>query len=230
MICALVPGCAWGTATQAPSACAYLKPGANPKPGEGGISCPRLGSSVFTLPLDDSQPLPVLGKDASGNTVVALMETPRNGAIVLVAEPHDPGVAAPGTGPDQAVGDVVAVADFKPIGAPDARFGIVLRCTKAGCITVAVDPKGTFDMGDYGGNTKPTSNVIRGAARVPTAKVSRLVVEAKGATVEAWFNGEPLGRFSTGITAPGVVAFLDADLDAMPAEVTLSRLVGFVAT
>ena len=34
------------------------------------------------------------------------------------------------------------VADFTPLSAADARFGIVLRCTMFGCITVDVDPKG----------------------------------------------------------------------------------------
>jgi len=64
---------------------------------------------------------------------------------------------------------------------------------------------------------------------MPGSKMSRLVVEAKGTTVDAWLNGRHLGRFSTSTNEPGVVALIAADQDVQPALVKLSRLVGFVA-
>lgn len=209
------------------SKCSYLLVGASPVAGDGGGTCPRLGAELFTLRLSDSA-LPILAKDPAGHDLPPYPAPTDKGTIVLNASPKGAGVAVPGSAPQQAIGDVVAIADFTPLSDGDSRFGINLRCTFTACISAAIKPPGTYEIRDSGADRMPARPVATGSAHV-RAGTSRLVVAAHASVIDVWLNGDHLGTFTTMVSDPGVVAFVDVADGVDQARVKVSSFQGFGA-
>jgi serine/threonine-protein kinase len=216
------------SAAPSPAAnCDFMKPGSAVGPGLGARPCPTLGSEIVDISFGAGA-LPagvaVQALELSGKPVSTPPPVPNSGGAAELTAPVNGYELAVGT-TASSTADAVVVADFTPVTAGDADFGLALRCTPAQCLKVAVSPKGRYVIGDYTLDGKPVGAPLAGEARVTSGQAERLVVFVQGASVEAWLDGDLLARAATSTpSAPAAVAFIDLDNDTTPATVRLSRL------
>jgi len=222
--------------TPAATPCDFLKPGVAVAPGAGSSSCLVLGAALLSAPLAGQASLPpgvqVAGSDPSGKPA---SPAPK---VIFVSEGAQLRVDSRGydialVAANVKAADVVVIADFTTDGNQDADVGIGVECSQQSCTRVSVSPKTAQYRFDQLTAGAPAANVLQtGDAPLLVGTPNRLVVEIKGARLQAWLNGTPLAIVN--LSAPPAVApaeFFNTDQAAAAASVvTLASLYVFAAS
>jgi hypothetical protein len=116
-------------------------------------------------------------------------------------------------------GDGVFVVDFAHSGWASTEVGLRLRCTQSTCLGITLTSGGEYSVREAATDADGTiTNTVRAKGSVGPGQFwrdfpNRLLVRARGATLDVFINRVPLYRGPTEVTKPGLVIVSNHNTD-----------------
>jgi hypothetical protein len=116
-------------------------------------------------------------------------------------------------------GDGIFVLDFAASGWASTEVGLRLRCSQSTCVGITVNSKGEYGVREAAAEADGTiTTTIKakgglGPDQFWSDYPNRLLVRAKGGTLDVFINGIPLYRGHTEVSKPGLLIISNHNTD-----------------
>jgi hypothetical protein len=206
-----------------------LRPSTHLSPGQRACGNLVLGSQVFSVDCASASSVTRAGLEVAvsrfGQSEPGQLSTQYGSCLMTVASGEVMEVA-----PTQVqAGDGVFVVDFAHSGWASTEVGLRLRCTQTNCLGITLNTTGEYVVREAGADADGTiTNVVRAKGNLGPGQFwrdfpNRLLVRARGATLEVFINRVPLYRGPTEVTKPGLVIVSNHNTDESKTSVVWLR-------